>query len=414
MTTTTAVHSLGKLRKGIAVRRSEGFERYALAIQYHGGDLLGFSYQHAQEEGEGETRSVEGRLRQALQDTFGGTHLDDETNYWENIQVSSRTDRGVHAWKNTLHVDIRQQQLNDSSSSNAAIIKRLTRGLNFHLSRQQERKRRSDKKSNDDKKQAHTHLGQDHWTRHPHYNGIRILSAAQAPPFMHNDFHLIDPSQPPTIDWNARFSATQRTYVYRILWYPSQHDTDSGDTDSSRNHHDGSNNNNHSTTYFFYETTAIPFEWDRSWRIRCPHLNIDEMRRAARFLQGTHDYSAFQGAKCQRQSPVVTMDSIRIHCQPYLGMWGGWTTTPSVVRNGVSDQSPYLVTIAIRGNSFLYRQVRNMVGCLVQLGKGQHPQLQRAEDVHDLLQSRQRSSCYTTAPAHGLFLVDVQHGNFVF
>ena len=100
------------------LRRSDGFARYAVSLQYHGGTFLGFSYQGPK----GEDcilpncgtdlrgyRSVEGRLRDAMNDLFGV-----EKDGWENIQPSSRTDRGVHAIKNTFHVDVRQKQQHQS------------------------------------------------------------------------------------------------------------------------------------------------------------------------------------------------------------------------------------------------------------------------------------------------------------
>ncbi|KAG7345843.1 tRNA pseudouridine synthase A [Nitzschia inconspicua] len=391
-TTTASILATDLLRKGLVVRRSDGFQRYALSIQYHGGNnrLLGFSYQHSQEEEQKEEeessssswsssscrpRSVEGRLRQALTSTFGSSET--ESN-WENIQVSSRTDRGVHAWKNTLHVDIntiatpRDQRNDKHSSSNdcSSILQKLTRGLNFHLARQDQPNQRRRQR-------------QQHCSYYSGWNDVRILSAAAAPLFMRNDFHLVDPSQPPVLHWNARFSATQRTYVYRILVWHSNSNIDKTDM------------------------TALPFEWDRSWQIWSEHFCTHKMEHAARHLLGTQDYSSFRGARCQRQSPVVTIYSIDIRCRPYVGLgWNIPTTT-----TGRTTAPPSLVTITITGNAFLYRQVRNMVGCLVEVAKGRL----RPEDVQTLLHAPKRpAACYTTAPAHGLFLVDVQHGDFVF
>ncbi|KAG7369452.1 tRNA pseudouridine synthase A [Nitzschia inconspicua] len=401
-TTTTSILAIDLLRKGLVVRRSDGFQRYALSIQYHGGSnrLLGFSYQHSQEDEQKEEvvdssssslllcrpRSVEGRLRQALTSTFGSSET--ETN-WENIQVSSRTDRGVHAWKNTLHVDIntatttsthrdgRNNNNNHSSSNkNSSILQKLTRGLNFHLARQDQPKQPQSSRNHKQHHHHHSYSG---------CNDIRILSATVAPLFMRNDFHLVDPSQPSILDWNARFSATERTYVYRILVW-----------------HDD-NNINHKTEMM----TGLPFEWDRSWQIWSEHFHTHKMQHAAQYLMGTHDYSSFRGARCQRQSPVVTIHSIDIQCSPYIGL--GWNI-PTIIP-GRTTTPPSLVTITLTGNAFLYRQVRNMVGCLVEVAKGKL----RPDDIPILLHAQKRpSSCYTTAPAHGLFLVDVQHGNFVF
>jgi tRNA U38,U39,U40 pseudouridine synthase TruA len=73
-----------------------------------------------------------------------------------------------------------------------------------------------------------------------------------------------------------------------------------------------------------------------------------------------------------------------------------------------SSSSCQSVTILFSGNSFLYRQVRNMVSCLVKVGRGQL----EPDDVQSILAARKRSQGKPgMAPAHGLFLVDVQHGD---
>ena len=83
---------------------SRAFTRYAFAVQYHGGNFLGFAYQGQRGENcivyrnkiaQADLRgieSIEGRLRRALDQLVG-------TDNYTNIQVSSRTDRGVHAWR---------------------------------------------------------------------------------------------------------------------------------------------------------------------------------------------------------------------------------------------------------------------------------------------------------------------------
>ena len=378
----------------MALRRIHGFRRYAVSVQYHGASFLGFSFQGDQHEDkilkDGADlrgyRSVEGRLREALEDLFDGP------SHYENIQVSSRTDRGVHALKNTLHVDILCQETLDDE----IMTKRIHRGLNYHLGRQthswhleqheqgitkeKKKRRRSKVPSN------YTFLGDSYWSRYSANDEVRILNVARAPEYMDNPFSKQDPSQPSTVDWNARFSATERTYIYRILCYSDQDDN-----------------------------FAIPFEWDRSWRIRNDVLlNVNNMQQAALHLQGTHDFSTFRGARCQRSSPIVTMNSISIQSQPYgvPSMWGGSHHT-SIGILGLhgeykSSNSPQLITIQIVGNSFLYRQVRNMVGCLVDVGLGKLG----PNDVLDLLAAKKRQLAPRMAPAHGLFLADVQHGDF--
>jgi len=179
-----------------------------------------------------------------------------------------------------------------------------------------------------------------------------------------------DDDQPPFVGWNARFSATQRTYVYRIL-QPQLKESLYG----------------------------VPFEWDRSWRIK-ESLHVEKMNEAATHLVGTHDFSSFRGAQCQRASPIVTVKDIGVTCRPFHPL------VPST-----SVEIPLgLVSILVTGESFVYRQVRNMVGCLVHVGLGKMD----PHEVPTLLAARDRSKAPTMAPAHGLFLVDVQHGNFCF
>ena len=239
---------------------------------------------------------------------------------------------------------------------------------------------------------------EDDWRRHSVSDELRILAAQPAPEVMYNPFSVSDPSQPTEVDWNARFSATQRTYVYRILNF-NHHDKHGGDGG------DGG------------DGWGVPVEWDRSWRLR-KWLNVGEMQRAATLLEGTHDFSSFRGAGCQRQSPIVHIQSIHIHASPYdeaAMLWGTTTTTtggstdPLGSNRGDPDAFPQLVTITIVGNAFLYRQVRNMVGCLVEVGTGR---LSPYYKVEDLLRAKDRRLAPGMAPAHGLFLVDVQHGDF--
>jgi tRNA pseudouridine38-40 synthase len=164
---------------------------------------------------------------------------------------------------------------------------------------------------------------------------------------------------------------------------------------------------------------GIPFEWDRSWRLkgRFP-MDLESMSQACRLLIGTFDFSSFRGAKCERPSPVVTVKDIQVRTQPY-GHPDDWSTTNSdfdallglaAGPSTAPDATPQLITIQITGKSFLYRQVRNIVGALVDVGFGKL----QVGDIHELLAHRDRAKAPRCAPAHGLFLVGVQHGDFQF
>jgi tRNA U38,U39,U40 pseudouridine synthase TruA len=434
------------------VRRSLGYRRYVFSVQYHGSSFLGFSWQDNQENvilPDGTDlrgyRSVEGRLRQALQNLFPKTSSDDSkddgnSHGFENFQVSSRTDRGVHALKNTLHVDLWNQ--NDNLTT-----QQIHRGVNFFLSRQREMQNNNvtDNDENMDPKAPKAQrrlrganqvvMGGD-WVRHDPMNEMRVLNVKEAPLYMANPGAAAANESSPhslqqtdVVDWNARFSATQRTYMYRILHThdPSMHNNSDRDSDNM-NDSNGDNNNDSSGDHTDW---AAPFEWDRSWRImdgqQDQHhgggtgpLHIDRMRAAAAHLQGKHDFSSFQASGCQRKSPVTTINNIAIHTQPYglLPMsWernqnsnGGGGGGGGLLGLGSSSaaSSCQLVTILFSGNSFLYRQVRNMVSCLVTVGRGRL----KPDEVQSILAARDRSRVPGMAPAHGLYLVDVHHGDF--
>ena len=175
---------------------------------------------------------------------------------------------------------------------------------------------------------------------------------------------------PEYMDWNARYSATERTYMYRIL---------------------------HSRIESGFGTA---FEWDRSLRITDPEeLNVEAMSEAARLLKGTRDFSAFRGNGCEQSSPVLQINDVSVTAQPYEMMMG---------LGMKSLDRPNLLSIKVCGKRFLYRQVRNMVGCLLEVGR----ENLSPSDVHRLMEDKDRSKAPAMAPAHGLFLADVKHGEF--
>lgn len=368
----------------MALRRGDGFRRYALAVQYHGASFLGVSHHGDYEDRilpNGTDlrgyRSVEGRIREAMNDLFGEVG-------WENIQVSSRTDRGVHALKNTFHVDV----YGDTEHEQDRILRQLRNGLNHSMARQttswsQQYDSTTRKQRRKNRRANFSMFEEDDWRRHSVSDELRILSAKRAPDLMDNPRAHEFPGQSTEVDWNARFSATQRTYIYRILSFNGM-DSDWG----------------------------LPFEWDRAWKVRGSGspLDIAAMQKAAHVLEGTHDFSSFRGANCQRQTPVVHMDSIRVNGCPYGPpiLWGMDQEGLLGLGKGIPCVSPQLITVSVVGRSFLYRQVRNMIGCLVEVGR----QRLNPGDVEDLLHARDRRLAPVMAPPQGLFLVDVQHGDF--
>ncbi|XP_054857564.1 tRNA pseudouridine synthase-like 1 [Eublepharis macularius] len=179
---------------------------------------------------------------------------------------------------------------------------------------------------------------------------IRILGACRVP----DTFH-------------ARFSALSRTYVYRVA------------------------------TGCSYTYKMPVFERDLCWATCKGHLNHSAMQDAATFLLGTHDFSTFRSANAEMpvKSPVKTL--IRAEVRPS----SGFLLHPS------QDSDLKFWEMEFQGPSFLYKQVRRMVGVLVAVGQNRL----QPHHVKSLLESRDLMAYpqNTIAPAHGLFLKEVEY-----
>jgi tRNA pseudouridine38-40 synthase len=119
------------------------------------------------------------------------------------------------------------------------------------------------------------------------------------------------------------------------------------------------------------------------WELFVP-LDVAAMREGAARLLGRHDFSAFQAADCEAQNPVREVTRVEVEGQP-----GGE------------------IRITVEGTAFLKHMVRNMVGTLVQVGRGKQP----PGWVGEVLASRDRGRGGQTAPPQGLTLVEVFYGS---
>lgn len=153
--------------------------------------------------------------------------------------------------------------------------------------------------------------------------------------------------EPVADDFDARFSAVKRHYLYRIA-----------------------------------DRRAPPaLERGRVWSIPTA-LDAEAMHRAARALIGKHDFTTFRSAECQAKSPVKTLDRL------------------DVSRHG--DE----IAVRASARSFLHNQVRSMVGALKKVGEGKWPEA----EVGAALAACDRARSGPVAPAHGLYLVAVDYG----
>jgi tRNA pseudouridine38-40 synthase len=147
-------------------------------------------------------------------------------------------------------------------------------------------------------------------------------------------------------DFDARFSARARHYLYRIV----------------------------------NRRADLALDRDRVWRI-AKNLDAPAMHAAARNLVGNHDFTTFRSVECQAESPVKTLDRL------------------DVERDG--DE----IRIRAGARSFLHHQVRSMVGSLALVGEGKWS----ADDLGKALAAKNRAACGPVAPACGLYLVQVDY-----
>jgi len=107
------------------------------------------------------------------------------------------------------------------------------------------------------------------------------------------------------------------------------------------------------------------------------NLDIDAMRIAAEYLLGEHDFSSFRGSLCQAKSPIKTIEFIRL------------------------TQTDDEILLDIKANAFLHHMVRNIVGTLLKVGRGEKP----IEWVQEVLEAKDRREAGATAPPQGLYFL---------
>jgi tRNA pseudouridine38-40 synthase len=110
-------------------------------------------------------------------------------------------------------------------------------------------------------------------------------------------------------------------------------------------------------------------------------LDLERMRKAVDYLIGEHDFSSFRSAECQAKTPVRTMQSA-----------------------GIRASGPYFL-FDFTANAFLHHMVRNIVGCLVYVGKGKHP----PQWISELIAAQDRRLAAPTFSADGLYLFGVRY-----
>jgi tRNA pseudouridine38-40 synthase len=204
-----------------------------------------------------------------------------------SVRGAGRTDSGVHAMGQVAHTDLTRAWPEHT----------LRNALNAYLGTARER--------------------------------IAILDAAMVPD-----------------DFDARFSAKKRHYLYRIISRPA----------------------------------PLALEAHRAWFV-IRELDHEAMHAAGQILVGKHDFTTFRATHCQANSPVRTIDRLE------------------VTRNGE------LIEMRVSAQSFLHNQIRSFAGTLKMVGEGKWT----VDDVRIALEARDRKACGPVAPPDGLYFMAVDY-----
>ena len=146
--------------------------------------------------------------------------------------------------------------------------------------------------------------------------------------------------------FHARFDAKKRTYQYVII----------------------------------NRQSPLAIQKNKAWHIK-KKLNIKVMKKGAKFLLGTHDFSTFRSSSCGARSPIKTMEKISV--------------------SKIKDK----IILKFTSKSFLQQQVRSMVGCIKYLGDSKW----NLDDFKKSFKSKKRIKCAPPAPACGLYLTHIKY-----
>ena len=147
-------------------------------------------------------------------------------------------------------------------------------------------------------------------------------------------------------DFHARFNAHARSYENKIHHHPVRSSLKTG--------------------YYLWEPRS---------------LNIDDMRKAAAFLVGEHDFSCFRGSMCQAKSPIKTIEYLQI--------------------DEIGDD----LIIKVKANAFLHHMVRNLVGTLLKIGREE----ESPDWMLSVLNSKDRKQAGPTAEPQGLYFIKAHY-----
>lgn len=240
-----------------SVALPESFQRYCLGVQYVGTKLSGWQQNVNRNCPEKEKRSVHSVLQNAIHRFVGPYNC-------VNIKGSSRTDAGVHAFRNTCQIDLRRLSKKGKLLEPFS-VDAVKSGINYYM--------------NSDE--------------------VRVQDVSMK-----------------TEDFDARGMASERTYLYRIMHLPA--------TDS-RSHLACDTQNNDSAFMLASRVENSRFEgkkYDRclfndefSWTLNRT-LDVEAMQLAASSLVGEHDFTSFRNMRCESVTPMRHISALNVAAVP--------------------------------------------------------------------------------------------------
>jgi tRNA pseudouridine38-40 synthase len=171
-----------------------------------------------------------------------------------------------------------------------------------------------------------------------------------------HDIRVIDAAEC-SADFHPRYSAKSKTYSYII------------------------------SSTGAYSVFLKRYSWQIPYRLDC-----DSMREAAKYFIGKHDFSSFRASGCSSKNSVRTIFKIEV------------AEFSSIDFMSFKFNAP-VVKISIEADAFLRHMARNIVGTLVEVGRGKLSPI----DIKEILESKDRRLAAPTAPAQGLFLERIEY-----
>ena len=157
----------------------------------------------------------------------------------------------------------------------------------------------------------------------------------------------------------------------RVLWAKEVDDTFHARYSASQRHYE----------YLIYNASFSSALWANKAGWIHDELDFKKMKEAIQYFEGEHDFSAFRSSECQAKSPVRTMSRISL-----------------------TNYHPFYL-FKFSANGFLHHQIRNMMGAILYIGKGNYP----SNYIEELLLSKDRTKSPPTFSPDGLYLSGVDY-----